>query len=188
MCVLSYEDLLAVFKEADMDVGRFDKESRKDSKMLFKEIDSRDDVVVLYDRVKKRMMRCATTVAILLRVPHDRLKLLETMRIFPNGEIAEGVKEWSMTETFKIGETAAEAACRGLQEEFGLTATPDMFSYCWPNYCREVREYESRAYRGILTNPVLHSFVLDVAERPWEEGERWFKDTRTLIYVRWFAY
>ncbi len=171
-----------------VDVKNFDHRSRKTLVQLFEETVGKD-VRLVFDKKRKRVVRVAMTATVLIIILSERLKLLEIRRKFQNGDIVEKTKEWSVSETCKIGEEITDAAIRGLQEELGLIVERDQLQLIVPKNGHEFQTYESEAYgRLILSSTMLQRHVLYLPERILPVEFIAHRDSGTEITLRYFPY
>lgn len=183
-----YGKMIALLEKGGIETATFDIRSRKTLRDLFEEIAHRD-VVLAYVPPTHRVVRCAITVTILIRVPSQRLQLLEVGREFiRTNERHNKLKEWSMSETKKTGEELHAAAIRGLREELQLEVAPEQLKLAVPRRGHEFPMYLSNAYEGIWSYVMIQRFTLDLPEKPWPEMTKTVVDGTMRIYLQWFPY
>lgn len=182
-----YVKMIALLKKGGIDTDTFNRKSCKTLYELFEEILHRD-VVLAYVPQTGRIVRCAITAAILIRVPSERLQLLEVGREFIRTQKRhDKIKEWSMSETKKSGEELNAAAVRGLREELGLEISPKQLEPLWLGG-HEFPMYQSNTYAGLWSYTMIQRFLLELPKRPWPEMTRVVEDGKTKIYLKWFPY
>lgn len=181
---MTYDEMLLLLQKGGIDTETFDAISRKTLVQLYEEVQSRD-VVLLFNEKTQRVIRCALTVAILIRVPSEGYQLRETGREFRNGTAIHILKEWSMSETCKRGEEMLQAASRGIREELGLEVDPLQFMQATKIWQQDFLSYESTAYSGIRSHVMVQRLMLDLPERPWKEMTRVIEDNGTRVHLAW---
>ncbi len=172
-----YTDMLATLRKGKIDTENFNSVSRKTLFQLFEEIVLRD-VVLVFDEATGRVIRVAITVAILITVPSLGAYYLELGRT-TRGKWKPQRKEWTMTETKRVGEEILAAAVRGLQEELGLLVSSDQLEYVTQSF----HEYPSTAYHGLWSHTMVQRYTLALPSLPWPEQIKEFDDNGTGLTI-----
>ncbi len=172
---MQYADMLMLLRGRGVDTKNWLKTPRQ----LHKEIEERD-VVLAYDKKKRRLVRVAMSVKILIKA--EGYQLHELKREYQDGSVIEKLRPWSISETRKRHESVPDAAIRGLSEECKLVIRPDQLAYVLlPD---EIDTHESSVYKGIVSSVCIQHVRLNLPCMPWK-GARVIEDDGVKIYTRW---
>lgn len=165
-----------------IDVNTFDEVGLKSIDDLLKEWNERDVDLILNSR--RELVRSAVSVKILIWCAD--FHLLETRRIYREGQVVEKLQEFTISETVKRGESLFKAAIRGLIEELNMFEF-DLSKLKQAQQIYQDKDYHpSTVYPGVFSEVTSFRFELEVP-KPFDlKLGRVVKDNGVETHLEWF--
>lgn len=197
---MTRDQLIDFLREAkEVDIENFDRDSPRTLQQLHDQIAGRDVKLIILKssmpvapEMVGRVLMVRSSVKVLFAA--EQHVLLEEKRVYPANKtrlqpiVRESLKDFSISETIKRGETPICAAGQGMWRELQIPVFNDgeFDQASWPDgEIQPIRE--STAYRRFLAQEIIHRVSLIWPERLWGEG-RIYPDEGTEIHTRWYPY
>jgi hypothetical protein len=180
---ICYGEMIQLLRQGGIDLNEFKKRSIKTLRDLYKEICGRDVKLVL---IGGRVHRIARSVKVLVTT-EDGYQYLEVARRYKGKILVPGCKDYSLSETCKIGESHRQAAVAGFKEEWEIDVRPEDLNFKDWAMPDAPTTYESSVFYGILSTVYVQRASLLLPQRPWPTKSLIVvKEKNTEVYVECF--
>lgn len=184
----TFDKMVEILRTGNVDVENFDKLSEKKLCELFSEWNEREVelcVIPAHGNKPAHIARVAVQAAILVVDPIRKIQYQETKRVLRSGKSIEKTRPWTITETWRRGNTIADEAVRAIRDELGFKVSVDQL-----NVGRQLYPdpYYSSVFYGIKTYAMIQMFEWRVTFVPWSETIKIVQDTSKEVHVQAFPY
>lgn len=184
----TFDGMVEFLRNGNVDVENFDRISEKKLHELFVEWREREVELMLipaHGNEPAHVGRVAIQAAILLINPYKKVQYLETKRVLRSGKTIVKIRPWTITETWRRGNTIANEAVRAIKDELGLCANAEdlhVGKQMYPD------PYFSSVFYGIKTYAMIQMFEWWIPFEPWSEQVKIVHDTSKDVYVEAFPF
>ena len=176
-----------------VDVVTFNEKSKKTLRQFYNQVHGRDVRIGIIEEsfpdVTEEQLGCVLLIrySTKILIQAEGHKLVEMRRVYEKSgkkyPPEESIKQYSISESRKIGESVKETAVRALKEELDFIVHPgQLWVRPLPDEILPIRK--SRVYDGILVQEVVHWVDLSLPQRPWGKGPVIYDDG-TWVHTEW---